>query len=124
MKKMGVIIRDMVTKSFGDQDYDRAVEHIGVMREAATELEFPDLFNSFMKDFKTRILSGEFGGDRRELWWQIKHVKLGLIDTNASEHSKVTTEEAVEVSILFGRSCHEHIADVDMLVSEEVVNVM
>ncbi|KAI1167525.1 Ku70/Ku80 N-terminal alpha/beta domain-containing protein [Nemania serpens] len=96
MKQMGAIIRDMVTKSFGDQDYGRAIEHIGVMREAATELEYPDLFNSFMKDFKTRLLSGEFGGDRRELWWHIKHVKLGLIDTNASEHSKVTAEEAAE----------------------------
>ncbi|TGJ87728.1 hypothetical protein E0Z10_g1041 [Xylaria hypoxylon] len=96
MKQMGAIIRDMVTKSFGDQEYDRAVEHIGVMRETAIDYEYPGLFNSFMKDFKTRLLSGEFDGNRRELWFKIKYVRLGLIDSNASEHSKVTPEEAAE----------------------------
>lgn len=30
IKQMGAIIRDIVTKSFGDQNYDRAIEHLGV----------------------------------------------------------------------------------------------
>ncbi|KAI0528068.1 Ku70/Ku80 N-terminal alpha/beta domain-containing protein [Xylaria bambusicola] len=94
MKQMGAIIRGIVTKSFGDQDYERVVEHIGVMKETAIDYEYPDLFNSFMVDFKSRLLSGEFDGNRRELWWKIKSVKLGLIDDNASEPSKVTPEEA------------------------------
>jgi ATP-dependent DNA helicase 2 subunit 2 len=98
IKQMGAIIRDMVTKSFGDQDYDRAIEHIGVLRDTTIEYEYPGLFNSFMRDFKTRLLSGEFDGNRRELWWKIKSARLGLVDSNASEHSKVTTEEAAEVS--------------------------
>ncbi|KAI0408761.1 Ku70/Ku80 N-terminal alpha/beta domain-containing protein [Xylaria palmicola] len=96
MKQMGAIIRDLVTKSFGDQDYDRAIEHIGVMRETAIDYEYPSLFNSFMKDFKARLLAGEFDGNRRELWWKIKRVRLGLIDSDTSEQSKVTTEEAAE----------------------------
>ncbi|KAI3336693.1 Ku70/Ku80 N-terminal alpha/beta domain-containing protein [Xylariaceae sp. AK1471] len=96
IKQMGGIIRDIVTKSFGDKDYDRALEHIGVMRETAIDYEYPGLFNFFMKDFKTRLLSGEFDGNRRELWWQVKGAKLGLIDSNASEHSKVTPQEAAE----------------------------
>ncbi|KAI0429696.1 Ku70/Ku80 N-terminal alpha/beta domain-containing protein [Xylaria sp. FL1042] len=96
MKQMGAIIRDMVIKSFGDQDYERAIEHIGVMRETAIDYEYPDLFNSFMRDFKTRLLSGEFDGNRRELWWKIKYAKLGLIDSNVSEHSEVTPEEAAQ----------------------------
>ncbi|KAI1154227.1 Ku70/Ku80 N-terminal alpha/beta domain-containing protein [Nemania diffusa] len=94
IKQMGAIIRDMVTKSFGDQDYDRAIEHIGVLRDTTIEYEYPGLFNSFIRDFKTRLLSGEFDGNRRELWWKIKSARLGLIDNNASEHSKVSTEEA------------------------------
>ncbi|KAI1755429.1 Ku70/Ku80 N-terminal alpha/beta domain-containing protein [Xylaria castorea] len=96
IKQMCAIIREIVTKSFGDQDYNRAIEHIGVLREIAIGFEFPDLFNSFMKDFKARLLSGEFDGDRRVLWWDIKSVKLGLIDSEASGQSKVTTEEAAE----------------------------
>ncbi|TRX94515.1 hypothetical protein FHL15_004670 [Xylaria flabelliformis] len=96
IKQMGAIIRDIITKSFGDQDYERAIEHIGVMRDTAIEFEYPDLFNSFIKDFKGRLLSGEFNGDRRVLWWNIKRFKLGLIDSKASEQSKVTAEEAAE----------------------------
>ncbi|KAI0552960.1 Ku70/Ku80 N-terminal alpha/beta domain-containing protein [Xylaria curta] len=96
IKQMGAIIRDIVTKSFGDQDYDRAIEHIGVMRETTIEFEYPDLFNAFIKNFKAHLLSGEFGGDRRALWWGIRRFKLGLIDSNASEQSKVTAEEAAE----------------------------
>ncbi|KAI1369211.1 Ku70/Ku80 N-terminal alpha/beta domain-containing protein [Xylaria arbuscula] len=94
MKQMGTIIRGIVTKSFGDQDYERAIEHIGVMKETAIDYEYPDLFNSFMVDFKSRLLSGEFDGNRRELWWKIRSVKLGLIDSNTSEPSKMTPEEA------------------------------
>jgi len=97
IKQMGAIVREMVTNSFGDTAYDRAIEHIGVMREIAVDYECPGLFNSFMTDFKARLLSGEFNGNRRELWWQVKCIKLGLIDSNASEHSGVTPEEAAEV---------------------------
>ena len=44
-------------------------------------------------------LSGELGGDRRELWWQMKGAKasLGLIDQSVSEPSNITPEEAAEV---------------------------
>ncbi|KAF2972134.1 hypothetical protein GQX73_g1481 [Xylaria multiplex] len=96
MRQMGTIIRDIVTKSFADREYDRAIEHIGVMRETAIDYEYPGLFNSFMKDFKVRLLSGEFNGDRRELWFKIKALRLSLIDSNSSEHSKVSREEAAE----------------------------
>jgi ATP-dependent DNA helicase 2 subunit 2 len=98
IKQMGTIIYGMVTKAFGDQDYDRAIEHIGVMRETSIDYEYPDLFNSFITDFKRRLLSGELGGDRRELWWKIKTARLGLIDQSTSEHSKVMPEEAAEAS--------------------------
>lgn len=96
VKQMGAIIRELVTRSFGDQDYDRAIEHIGVMRETAIDYEYPALFNSFIKDFKTRLLSGEFDGNRRELWWKMKYARLGLIDSHTSEPSKITAEEAAE----------------------------
>ncbi|KAI2642645.1 Ku70/Ku80 N-terminal alpha/beta domain-containing protein [Xylaria nigripes] len=96
VKQMDAIIRDMVTKSFGDQAYDRAVEHIGVLRETVIDYEYPDLFNAFMRDFKSRLLSGEFNGNRREFWWQIKGARLCLIDSDTSEHSKVTPQEAAE----------------------------
>ncbi|KAI0002821.1 SPOC domain-like protein [Xylariaceae sp. FL0662B] len=95
-RQMGDVIRALVTNSFGDSGYDRAIEDLGVFRETMVKWEMPDLYNSFMRDFKKRLLSGELGGDRRELWWRIRRDKVGLIDNNLSEPSKVTPEEAAE----------------------------
>ncbi|KAI1762491.1 ATP-dependent DNA helicase II subunit 2 [Hypoxylon sp. FL1150] len=96
--QMGGIIRSLITNSLGDSGYDRAVENLGVFRDTMVRWEMPDLYNSFLTDFKKRLLSGELGGDRRELWWQMKGARgaLGLIDQSVSEPSKVTSEEAAE----------------------------
>jgi ATP-dependent DNA helicase 2 subunit 2 len=99
-KQMGQIVRQVVTDSFGDSNYNRAIEDMRVFREKMTNLEEPELYNSFIMDLKTRLLSGELGGDRRELWWQMKGARLGLIDREAVDVSKVTPEEAAEVSQL------------------------
>ncbi|OTB08356.1 hypothetical protein M426DRAFT_316979 [Hypoxylon sp. CI-4A] len=97
-RQMGSIIRSLITNSLGDSGYDRAIEDLGVFRDTMVKWEMPALYNSFLRDFKKRLLSGELGGDRRELWWQMKgaRAKLGLIDTNVSEPSEVSPEEAIE----------------------------
>jgi ATP-dependent DNA helicase 2 subunit 2 len=95
-KQMGQIIRQLITDSFGDGNFERATENMGAFREQMVNYEEPDLYNNFVKDLKKRLLSGELGGDRRELWWHMKGAKLGLIDSVASEVSKVTPEEGAE----------------------------
>lgn len=101
-KQMGSIIRSLITNSLGDSGYDRAVENLGVFKDTMVRWEMPELYNSFLTDFKKRLLSGELGGDRRELWWQMKGARgaLGLIDQSVSEPSKVTSEEAAEVGFV------------------------
>jgi ATP-dependent DNA helicase 2 subunit 2 len=96
-KQLGQIIRQFITDSFGDALYARAKENMGVMRQELINLEEPGLYNAFVRDLKKRLLSGELGGDRREMWWNIKVSRLGLIDQGLSEVSKVTKEEADEV---------------------------
>ncbi|OTA60441.1 SPOC domain-like protein [Hypoxylon sp. EC38] len=98
-KQMGAITRSLITNSLGDSGYDRAVENIGALRDMMEKMEMPALYNSFLRDLKKRLLSGELGGDRRELWWQMRGARatLGLIDKSVFEHSDVTTEEASEV---------------------------
>ncbi|KAH7041199.1 Ku70/Ku80 N-terminal alpha/beta domain-containing protein [Microdochium trichocladiopsis] len=95
-KQMGGVIRDLVSDSLGNSGYDQAMEDLGVFRAQMIEMEEPEFYNSFVMDLKKRLLAGELGGDRRELWWQMKGAKLGLIDETQSEQSKVTTAEAIE----------------------------
>ncbi|KAI1634123.1 putative Ku family DNA helicase [Biscogniauxia mediterranea] len=98
-KQMGSIIRSLITNSLGDSGYDRAIENLGEFRRAMIDNEVSDIYNSFIRDLKKRLLSGELNGDRRELWWLIKGARLGLIDNNpvtGVESSKVTPEEAAE----------------------------
>lgn len=95
--QMGEVICGLVTDSFGDSMYERAIEAMGVMRTELIELDEPDIYNSFLRDFKTRLLAGELGGDRREIWWKVRTSQLGLVDQSQSELSKVTSEEAQEV---------------------------
>ncbi|KAL7785521.1 hypothetical protein V8C37DRAFT_412904 [Trichoderma ceciliae] len=95
-KQMGVIVRTLVTDSFGDNKYAQAMEGIGAMREELTNLEEPGLYNDFVRDLKKSLLSGALGGDRRDFWFKVRWAKLGLIDKNQSEVSTVTLEEADE----------------------------
>ncbi|MBE3047266.1 hypothetical protein IMZ48_33050 [Candidatus Bathyarchaeota archaeon] len=96
-KKMGAIIREIITSSFGGSGDDRALEHMGTMRGALLDFEEPALYNDFARDLKGRLLSGELGGDRREVWWKVRRARLGLIDWKESDVSKVTEDEAKEV---------------------------
>jgi ATP-dependent DNA helicase 2 subunit 2 len=98
-KQMGEVVRSLITDSFGDSNYNRAAENIGVMREELIDMEEPEFYNIFIKDLKKRLLSGELGGDRREMWWDIKISRLGLIDQEQSDVSTVTTAEADEVRL-------------------------
>lgn len=99
-KQMGSVIRDLITDSLGNNGYDQAMEDLGVFRAQMIDMEEPDFYNTFIADLKMRLLSGELGGDRRELWWQMKGAKLGLIDETQSEQSKVTMQKAIDVSLI------------------------
>ncbi|KAK1147444.1 ATP-dependent DNA helicase yku80 [Aspergillus melleus] len=96
VNQIAVIIEDQIRHSFGDANYDRVNEELGVMREELIEYEEPTLYNDFLVSLKEKLLKEELGGDRRELWWLIRRSKLGLIDQGQSDQSKVTEEEAKE----------------------------
>lgn len=100
--QMGAIIEKLVDKSLGDREYARAVENIRVFREEMLELEEPGLFNEWMRAFKRKIMNGELGGDRREMWWEVRQNRVGLIEKKASGLSEVTEEEAKDVCAVPG----------------------
>lgn len=90
------IIEDWIRQSFGDVNYERAVEGIRVMRDEAVELEVPEFFNSFMRSLKSKLLGGQLGGDRKEMWFKLRRYKLGLIERRISPVSDVDDQIAQE----------------------------
>ncbi|KXH66017.1 Ku70/Ku80 N-terminal alpha/beta domain-containing protein [Colletotrichum salicis] len=95
-KQMAAVVAQLVTDSFGDSQYARASENLSVLRRGLVELEEPGVYNDLIKDLKKKMLSGELGGDRREMWWRVRTSRLGLIDQGTSEVSNVKSEEADE----------------------------
>ena len=66
------------------------------MREEMIEMEEPGIWNDFVRGLKAKLLSEELGGDRREMWAEMRLHRLGLIEKKHSPPSVVTEEEAKE----------------------------
>ncbi|KAI9775918.1 MAG: ATP-dependent DNA helicase II subunit 2 [Geoglossum umbratile] len=95
-KQMSHIIISQIKHSLADSGYGRAAGGLRVMREELAALEEPGIYNDFIKDLKRKMLAGELGGDRREMWWEIRRNQLGFITKRMSGLSSVTDEEARE----------------------------
>lgn len=96
--QLGAIIEALIRDSLGDAAYDRALEAVRVMRDECVEMEEPGAFNAFVRGLKARLLAGELGGERGEMWWRVRVARLGLIGRGVSEVSDVEEEEVVKVS--------------------------
>ncbi|SLM37327.1 ku family dna [Lasallia pustulata] len=97
-KQMATIIEAQITDSFGDIAYGQVIEELGVLRQELTELEEPGIYNDFVRALKEKLLAGKLGGERREMWWEIRKNRLGLIEKGdgggRSPVSNITEEEA------------------------------
>lgn len=93
------IIFDWIRHSIGESGYGRAVEAIRVMREEMNELEEPQPYNSFLRELKQKVLGGELGGDRKEMWYRVRVNRLALIQKAECQASEVTAEEARQFMI-------------------------
>lgn len=89
-------IRSLVKNSVGESAYGRALEALRVMRDELTELEEPEMYNNFVREFKKELLEDALNGDRREMWWRLRGSRYGLIDQKRSLVSDVTEKEADE----------------------------
>ncbi len=96
--QMSEIIISQIKHSLGDNNYGRAVENLRVMREELTALEEPGVYNEFLRELKGKIFAGELNGERKDMWYEIRRNRLGLIDRRLSPLSDVTEEMARLVS--------------------------
>ena len=78
----------------GGSGYDRAIEALSVMREQMIELEVPKLYDDVLRDLKKKVLSGELGGERSDMWYKVRMERLGLIHQKESAWSDITEEDA------------------------------
>jgi ATP-dependent DNA helicase 2 subunit 2 len=99
MKEMAMVIRSQITKSLGDREYEQQIENMRVFREELIIFEYPEQYNTFVRDLKTRLSNGELGGDRREFWFEVRKNKLGLIDNWSADGTNVAEEDAKLVCI-------------------------
>ena len=99
--QLSAIIETQISESFGDVAYNRALEELRVMREELIEMEEPACFNEIVRELKRKILAGELGGKRREMWALVRRERLGLVEKRVSAQSDVGEEEARE--FLMGR---------------------
>ncbi|KAI1615978.1 ATP-dependent DNA helicase 2 subunit 2 [Exophiala viscosa] len=94
MQQMSAIIQEHVRTSYGEANYNRVLEELGLLREEMLGLEEPGLYNDVLRQLKKRLVAKELGGDRAKLGYLIRKHKLSLIDNEASEFSDVSTADA------------------------------
>lgn len=84
-QQLKTIIFDWIRDSVGDSGYGRAVEAIRVMREEISELDVAGPYNDVLKELKGKLLGGELGGERKEMWFSLRANKLGLLQAKECE---------------------------------------
>lgn len=94
VKQMDTIIRDLITRSFGEQNYGQAQEMLGVVRGEMIEYEMVDVYNDLIRKLKDDIVGKNLGGDRKEFWWRVRIGRLGLIESGDEGGGGVSREEA------------------------------
>ncbi|KAI9751980.1 MAG: hypothetical protein M4579_005816 [Chaenotheca gracillima] len=92
--QMRSIIDEQITHSLGDSAYAVAIEEMSVVREELLEFEEPEMWNEFVSGLKADLLEGKLGGERREMWWEIRRAGLGLVTRAVGRVGGVEEEEA------------------------------
>jgi ATP-dependent DNA helicase 2 subunit 2 len=91
--QLGAVIKEQIKDSFGDGNYARVLEEMSVMRRELEEMEEPKAWNDWVKSLKTDVLREKLGGDRAELWWQVRKSDLGLLGGRGGVQSEEEQKE-------------------------------
>ena len=52
------------------------------------------MYNEILRELKKKLLNGDLGGERKEMWYQIRSKKLGLVAKGEHNMSDVSDEDA------------------------------
>ena len=88
MREMVERINAFIEGSYGDQLYGKAMECVGVLREACVRDKEAHTFNEWMESIKVRYKGGRSG------WWEYMHKEsVRLIDESEVEDSKYSVAD-------------------------------
>lgn len=91
-KQLKFVIFDWIKHSVGGSAYGRAIEGVRVMRETCEEYEHPMPYHAFLTELKQKVLGGELGGDRKEMWYTVRVNKMRPILKTECAGSDYTEE--------------------------------
>jgi ATP-dependent DNA helicase 2 subunit 2 len=98
---MESVIKDVITKSYADTSYDKAIKALQAYRSEAIDvrlfvtvlmifqLDEPRQFNEYLQSLKEDLLAGKLNGNRRDFWNRMKSEKIGLITFEESEVDQI-----------------------------------
>ncbi|RUS32622.1 hypothetical protein BC938DRAFT_474861 [Jimgerdemannia flammicorona] len=91
VEQMCDVIKQLVTTSFNDQFYAKAVDCLKALREVCVSENESDIFNAFLPDLRATCL----GTSRRaDFWDMVVAENVTIISSEESPSSKVTQGEA------------------------------
>lgn len=102
---MGNLIIELVTTSFADQHYGKALECLKTVRSTSAEENESDTFNGFMHRLKSKVDPGNPKSRRLDFWEMLKKEDVTLISKEEAEDSDVSPEQAKEVTYI-SIGCH------------------
>ncbi|KAI5309721.1 ATP-dependent DNA helicase II subunit 2, partial [Ascosphaera atra] len=104
-KQLADVIENRIKTSFGDQNYERAIEELGAMREELIDFDEPSIYNEIIEGLRKKIVAEELNGDRMEMLYLIRKGKLGPIDRFESEMPGAMTREEVNKVCTLSNRC-------------------
>jgi hypothetical protein len=117
-KEMESVIKDVITKSYADTSYDKAIKAVQAYRSEAIDvrlfttvlmifqLDEPRQFNEYLQSLKEDLLAGKLNGNRRDFWNKMKSEKIGLITFEESEVDQIEGIGEAEVKKVILRYDH------------------
>ncbi|RCH83904.1 ATP-dependent DNA helicase II subunit 2 [Rhizopus azygosporus] len=89
VEQLSKIVIELVTRSFGSQNYQKAIECLQVMRNTAVEEEEAKTFNATLNQLKGWCELSNKTSPRRQFWEMLKGNKLTLITQEESKDADV-----------------------------------
>ncbi|OZJ05657.1 hypothetical protein BZG36_01514 [Bifiguratus adelaidae] len=93
VEQMCRVITELVTVSFGDAFYDKALSCLVALRETCALENESDAFNAFLPELRATCVSQQ-GGRRSDFWDRVMEKRITLISADEAVDSSVSLAEA------------------------------